>query len=116
MTIDILLLEDSDLDAELIAGHLRRGGVPHRLTRVSTRDEYVDALSGGHHLILADFSLPSFDGLSALAIAHERTPETPFIFVSGTLGAGGASASTSQKTPSVRAASTNSAKSTGLRM
>jgi two-component sensor histidine kinase len=86
VTIDILLLEDSDLDAELIAGHLRRGGVPHRLTRVSTRDEYVDALSGGHDLILADFSLPSFDGLSALAIAHERTPETPFIFVSGTLG------------------------------
>ncbi len=86
VTLRILLLEDSDLDAELIAGHLRRGGIAHEITRASTRETYVEALSGEHDLILADYSLPSFDGLSALAIAHERTPETPFIFVSGTLG------------------------------
>ena len=86
MTINILLLEDSDLDAELIAGHLRKGNVSHRITRVSTRDDYIGALSGDYDIILADYSLPSFDGLSALEIAHERTPETPFIFVSGTLG------------------------------
>jgi two-component sensor histidine kinase len=86
VTIRILLLEDSDLDAELIAGHLRKGHVAHEIRRVTTREDYVAALSGEYDLILADYSLPSFDGLSALAIAHERTPETPFIFVSGTLG------------------------------
>ena len=86
MTIRILLLEDSDLDAELIALHLRRGDIAHATTRVTTREDYVAALSGEYDLILADYSLPSFDGLTALTIAHERTPETPFIFVSGTLG------------------------------
>jgi two-component sensor histidine kinase len=86
LTIRILLLEDSDLDAELIALHLRKGDVAHAITRVTTREDYVAALSGEYDLILADYSLPSFDGLSALTIAHERTPETPFIFVSGTLG------------------------------
>jgi two-component sensor histidine kinase len=86
VTLRILLLEDSDLDAELIAGHLRRSGIAHEIARVSARETYVEALSGEHDLILADYSLPGFDGLSALAIAHERTPETPFIFVSGTLG------------------------------
>jgi DNA-binding NarL/FixJ family response regulator len=37
-------------------------------------------------LILSDYSLPSFNGLSALKIARERCPEVPFIFVSGALG------------------------------
>jgi two-component sensor histidine kinase len=86
LTINILLLEDSDLDAELIAGHLRRGDIPHALTRVATREDFLAALSGGHDLILADYCLPSFDGIAALEIARERTPHTPFIFVSGTLG------------------------------
>jgi two-component sensor histidine kinase len=86
VTINILLLEDSDLDAELIAGHLGRGAIPHRITRVATREGFDDALSGEHDLILADYSLPSFDGLSALAMASEKRPDTPFIFVSGTLG------------------------------
>jgi two-component sensor histidine kinase/CheY-like chemotaxis protein len=86
VTIRILLLEDSDLDAELIAGHMRRSGIAHEIARVATRDDFVEALSGDHDLILADYSLPSFDGLSALAIARAQAPETPFIFVSGTLG------------------------------
>ena len=63
MTIRILLLEDSDLDAELIAGHLRKGHVAHEIRRVTTREDYVAALSGEYDLILADYSLPSFDGL-----------------------------------------------------
>jgi two-component sensor histidine kinase len=86
MTLDILLLEDSDLDAELIASRLRKGDIPHRITRAATREEYVEALSRRHDLILADYSLPSFDGLSALEMASKTVPDTPFIFVSGTLG------------------------------
>ena len=41
---------------------------------------------GGFDLILTDYTLPSFDGLSALKIALEKCPDVPFIFVSGTLG------------------------------
>jgi len=37
-------------------------------------------------VILADYILPAFDGLSALAITHEKCPDLPFIFVTGTLG------------------------------
>ena len=55
--------------------------------RVETRDDFLAALeAGGFDLILADFSLPSFDGLSALQLALEQRPDVPFIFVSGTLG------------------------------
>ncbi|HEX2726128.1 MAG TPA: HWE histidine kinase domain-containing protein [Beijerinckiaceae bacterium] len=86
MTIRILLLEDSDLDAELIAGHLRRAELPHAITRVTSREDYVRALSDPHDLILADYVLPSFDGLAALELAREKAPQVPFIFVSGTLG------------------------------
>lgn len=85
--LEVLMLEDSPLDAELIDEHLQRGGVSHIAVRVSSRDEFVDALNARRfHLILADYNLPSFDGLTALKIAVEKAPDTPFILVSGTLG------------------------------
>lgn len=84
---NILHLEDSALDADLVQEYLRRGKLECFLTRVSTRDEYDQAVrQGGHDLILADYSLPSFDGMAALEIARSVSPETPFIFVSATLG------------------------------
>ena len=83
----ILHLEDDARDAELVQGVLESGGIACDVTRVDTRDDYAAALAGGaHDLILADFSLPSFDGMSALRLAVEKRPELPFIFVSGTLG------------------------------
>jgi PAS domain-containing protein len=83
----ILLLEDSLLDAELIGARLSRGGIDFAMDRVDTRDDYVSALETGRYdLILADYSLPSFDGLSALEIAREGWPHLPFVFVSGGLG------------------------------
>lgn len=85
--IGILLLEDSELDAELVEEYLRRGDVPHSLKRVWTREGFVEAVENDEiDLIIADHRLPAFDGMSALEIAHERLPEVPFIFVSGTLG------------------------------
>lgn len=85
--VGILLLEDSPLDAELVEAFLRRADVPYRLTRVDARDSFAEAVAtGGYDLILADYALPSFDGLTALEIAREVSPETPFIFVSGSLG------------------------------
>ena len=85
--LDVLLLEDSALDAELIAEQLEGTGLRHRLTRVVTRAEFVAALQDERRdLILADFVLPAFDGMSALDIARGLNPDAPFIFVSGTLG------------------------------
>ena len=57
------------------------------MTRVQTRAEFVAALENDNiDLILADYQLPSFDGLSALKLALSARPDLPFIFVSGTLG------------------------------
>lgn len=85
--VDILLLEDSPIDADLIGEYLRRAAIPFAMRRVVTREEFEDALErGGSDLILSDYSLPSFDGLAALAIAREKAPDVPFIFVSGMLG------------------------------
>jgi PAS domain S-box-containing protein len=83
----ILLLEDSPVDAELIETQLSEGGVVCELSRVQTRDAFAAALEeGGADLILADYRLQGFDGLSALRLARKIRPKVPFILVSGTLG------------------------------
>jgi PAS domain S-box-containing protein len=83
----ILDLEDDPLDAELVHASLTEAGIECEMVRVQTREEFVGALEGeDYDLILSDYSLPSFDGLSALRVALEMRPEIPFILVSGTLG------------------------------
>jgi signal transduction histidine kinase len=83
----ILYLEDDPRDAELVQEALQTAGIICRLTRVETRADFISSLEqGDFSLILADYALPSFDGLSALKIAQQRCPHVPFIFVSGTLG------------------------------
>ena len=85
--ICILLLEDSDIDAELLSAHLTRAEMSFVLRRAVNRREFVAALEeGACDLILADYSLPNFDGLSALNVARALQPDTPFIFVSGVVG------------------------------
>jgi PAS domain S-box-containing protein len=83
----ILLLEDDAHDAELIRELLETDHFVCETTRVQTRAEFLAALkNSGIDLILADYQLPSFDGLSALKLAQSERPDLPFIFVSGTLG------------------------------
>lgn len=83
----VLHLEDSPLDAELVAAELATGGLPCDIRVVDTEEEFRRALTcSGLDLILADYSLPSFDGLSALKIALHVCPEIPFLFVSGAIG------------------------------
>jgi PAS domain S-box-containing protein len=83
----VLHLEDDVRDTELVQATLQAEEIQSTLTRVETELEFVAVLEGGSFdLILADYTLPSFDGLSALRIAQQRTPDIPFIFVSGTLG------------------------------
>ena len=83
----ILHLEDNPTDAELIQGILETEGIICAVTRVDTQADFFASIErGGFDLILTDYTLPSFDGLSALKIALEKCPDVPFIFVSGTLG------------------------------
>ena len=87
MPLRILHLEDEPNDAELIRQTLARDGLICEVDVATGRDEFLAALERGDpELILSDFSLPGFDGPSALRIVRERTPELPFILVSGTLG------------------------------
>ena len=83
----VLSLEDDPRDAELIQAQLEEQGIACKLTRVETQAEFVTAIERANiDIILADYTLPSFDGLSALKRAQEKCPDVPFIFVSGTLG------------------------------
>ena len=82
----VLHLEDSRLDAELVASLLETSGVVADIHRVETRPQFVAALEeGGFELILADYSLPTFDGMTALELARQLRPEVPFLFVTGAL-------------------------------
>jgi PAS domain S-box-containing protein len=83
----ILHLEDDPRDAELVQGTLASDGIEFQVTRVENETDFIGSLQqGGFDLILADYTLPSFDGLSALKIAQQDWPHIPLIFVSGTLG------------------------------
>src|SRR5262249_4458028 len=85
--LNILHLEDDPNDAMLIRETLRDEGVDGEIRRVTNRDDYVTAIqSGSIDLILSDFALPQFDGLTALGLARTLAPDTPFILVSGTMG------------------------------
>ncbi len=83
----ILHLEDNPLDSELIQSTLEEEGLVCEFLRVETRAAFIEALEHQSlDLILSDYSLPSFDGLSAMAIVHEQKYELPFLIVTGTLG------------------------------
>jgi PAS domain S-box-containing protein len=87
LPLRVLYLEDDLRDAELVQDTLEAEGITAQVRRVETETDFRAALDeGGFEIILADYTLPDFDGLSALKIAQQRSPEVPFIFVSGTLG------------------------------
>ncbi len=80
----VLVLEDNKTDALLVEEELRRGHINFTATRVATRDQFIRQLGASEFdLILADYKLPDFDGMSALAVAQEMCPYVPFILVSG---------------------------------
>jgi len=83
----ILLAEDMATDAELEVLELARAGLRVTHLTVQSRGAFVDALREFiPDVILSDFSMPGFDGMAVLALAREMCPDTPFIFVSGTIG------------------------------
>ncbi|MDB6169241.1 MAG: signal transduction histidine kinase, nitrogen specific, NtrB [Verrucomicrobia bacterium] len=85
--MNILHLEDHLADAELVGARLAAAWPDCTIEVVMGEADYASALDrGGHDVILADFTVPGFGGLNALELARTRRPDTPFIFVSGTLG------------------------------
>ena len=85
--LSVLLVEDSDDDAQLVLRELRRGGWAPSFARVDTEAELVRSLREGHwQLVLSDYSMPRFTGLAALEVVKDLAPDLPFILVSGTAG------------------------------
>lgn len=85
--LKLVVVEDSVADAELLARHLAKSGLNCEISRVQTEPEFIAALHRiKPDLILSDFSLPNFGGLRALDLAVVHAPDTPFIYVSGTIG------------------------------
>jgi two-component system cell cycle sensor histidine kinase/response regulator CckA len=85
--LHILHLEDDPIDGALVQSTLEADGITCVNTCVQNRDGFVAALErGGIDLILSDFTLPTYDGLSAIATVRARWPDLPIILVSGTLG------------------------------
>ncbi|MBI2311399.1 MAG: EAL domain-containing protein [Betaproteobacteria bacterium] len=85
--IRILMLEDVPSDAELEIRQIERAGLRCATRRVDTLEAFRQELREFKpDLILSDFTLPGFDGLTALAAAQEESPDTPYLFVSGTIG------------------------------
>jgi len=82
----ILMLEDSPTDAELMEREVRKAGIPVHAKRVETQEEFVAALDTFRpDVVLSDYKLPNFDGLSALKLVRRDHPEIPVIIVTGAL-------------------------------
>ena len=83
----VLHLEDDELDAELVMRAFEEQDLRARITRVTSREDFLRELETGEFdLILSDYSVPAFDGRTALRLARERCPGIPFIYLSGTIG------------------------------
>ena len=83
----LLVVDDNPLDAELECAALAAGGFECSYRLVATREDFVRALGENNFdLVLSDFSLPQFDGLSALKLFLEHDLDKPFILISGTIG------------------------------
>src|ERR1700678_4105393 len=86
-SINVVHIEDSREDSELVHLMLLAAGLECKIQRVETREHLIAALQQSPcDLILSDCTLPHFHGLEALHVARALKPEIPFIFISGTIG------------------------------
>lgn len=84
--VRVLLLEDSDADAELIERELRRTSMPTVIERVDSRTAFTAALDNfSPDVVLCDHALAEFDSRAALELLRGTRPATPFIIVTGAL-------------------------------
>jgi PAS domain S-box-containing protein/putative nucleotidyltransferase with HDIG domain len=85
-TIQILIVEDSLEDNEILLFHLKKAGFIFKWTRVDTEDDYLKALSSPPDIILSDWKFPEFCGMRALELLNDSKLDVPFIIVSGSIG------------------------------
>jgi two-component system, cell cycle sensor histidine kinase and response regulator CckA len=86
-SVRIVHLEDDSNDVALVRETLKAEGIACEISNIKTRMEFLTALELGEmDMVLSDYALPAFDGLTALDLARSRRPDIPFIIVSGTLG------------------------------
>jgi DNA-binding NtrC family response regulator len=85
-SVRVLILEDNADDATLMLRELERAGFSTTFDRVTTREDYLRALEAPYDAILADFTLPRFDALSALSLLKEGGHDIPFIVITGSVG------------------------------
>jgi PAS domain S-box-containing protein len=84
--LKVLFVEDLPSDVELAERALRRSGLDVEYRRVETREAYAEALSAfDPDIIVSDYSMPRFDGMSALRMARERSLYMPFIVLTGSM-------------------------------
>jgi PAS domain S-box-containing protein len=84
--LKILMVEDSEEDAELIKNEIRKNGIKFTVYNVETKEDYIRALHEFNpDIILSDYSLPNFNGMKALIIRKELVPSIPFILVTGSI-------------------------------
>jgi diguanylate cyclase (GGDEF)-like protein/PAS domain S-box-containing protein len=83
----VIIVEDSEDDAQLLMRYLRRGGYDPTAVRIETAEEMKRLLDGQPwDLIIADYSLPHFNAVLALSVLNEKGLDVPFIILSGTIG------------------------------
>jgi len=82
----VLILEDRPSDAELVADALRQAGFKPDWRRVDRQEDFLAALKDKPDVVLADYKVPGFGGLDALAAMREQRSEVPIIIVTGSLG------------------------------
>jgi PAS domain S-box-containing protein len=85
--LNFLCLEDNPADREILVETLRAEGLSFDVTHAKTKQEFQAAIgSTRFDIIISDFALPAYNGLAALEAARSVQPETPFLFLSGTIG------------------------------
>jgi DNA-binding NtrC family response regulator len=85
--IKILILEDDENDVDLLQRELKKSGLNYSTEHVHTKEGYETMLDYFKpDIILSDYALPSFDGVSAFHIKQAKCPSIPFILISGTIG------------------------------
>jgi signal transduction histidine kinase len=85
--IKVLIIEDSEEDADLIVMELKRGGYDPQYRRVDTMAAMTQALDeGGWDLVLSDYSLPKCSMTEALHLVQQAGMDAPFVIVSATIG------------------------------
>lgn len=85
--LKIIIVEDNEHDVELLLCELNKSDLYFSSEIVQTREEYIETFDNFMpHLILSDYALPSFDGVTAFHLKQKKNKDIPFIIVSGTIG------------------------------